>query len=86
VDTKPVISLNEADKPIVTKTIHNAVRWRLVEDEFGDVVVCLLVDCLFVECLLVDFLFASLFVSLFVCLLTCELVSLLILFCARFVL
>jgi RNA polymerase-associated protein LEO1 len=38
VDTKPVISLNEAGKPVVTKTIHNAVRWRKSTDENGDLV------------------------------------------------
>jgi RNA polymerase-associated protein LEO1 len=38
VDTKPVISLNEAGKPVVTKTIHNAVRWRKNTDENGNLI------------------------------------------------
>jgi RNA polymerase-associated protein LEO1 len=38
VDTKPVITRNEAGKPVVTKTIHNVVRWRNNIDEFGDLV------------------------------------------------
>jgi len=38
VDTNPVILKNEAGKPVVAKTTHNAVRWRNSVDEFGDTV------------------------------------------------
>jgi RNA polymerase-associated protein LEO1 len=38
VDTNPVIEYNEAGKPVVSKTTHNAVRWRNSVDEFGDIV------------------------------------------------
>jgi RNA polymerase-associated protein LEO1 len=38
VDTNPVILKNEAGKPVVAKTTHNAVRWRNSVDDFGDTV------------------------------------------------
>jgi len=38
VDTNPVIVQNEAGKPVVAKTTHNAVRWRNSVDDFGDIV------------------------------------------------
>jgi RNA polymerase-associated protein LEO1 len=38
VDTNPVILQNEAGKPVVAKTTHNAVRWRNSVDDFGDIV------------------------------------------------